>query len=233
MDQATQISDIATSLEAIKRSLERHTASFDELKGWKTDVDARVATVDTKILEVDTKATDLNASMNDLRSKIDLIEISRQEQDPAYKVFDVEHFDLTKLGAAHLAQSSQEAASGPNGRGNVLHNRRSGCGVVTTLLPPPVTGAKFTSDHPSPLASSVPTIPTNVVSPYQQWGSLLPQFDGRNPKMWQKKCESFFELYGIPRQHWVKLATLNFVGTADFWLQSVEPMVKDIGWVEL
>jgi len=238
MDQATQISDIATSLEAIKRSLERHTASFDELKGWKTDVDARVATVDTKILEVDTKATDLNASMNDLRSKIDLIEISRQEQDPAYKVFDVEHFDLTKPGAAHLAQSSQEAASGPNGRGNVLHNRRSGCGVVTTLLPPPVTGAQFTSDHPSPTSYYAP-IPASIPVPaYQLWGSVIPpmdfpQFDGQNPKMWQKKCESIFELYAIPQQNWVKIATLNFVGTADFWLQSIESIMVGIGWREL
>ena len=61
----------------------------------------------------------------------------------------------------------------------------------------------------------------------------FPQFDGRNPKMWQKKCESFFELYNIPSQNWVKLATLNFIGTADFWLQSVETIVKNVGWVEL
>jgi len=61
----------------------------------------------------------------------------------------------------------------------------------------------------------------------------FPQFDGRNPKMWQKKCESFFELYSIPSQHWVKLATLNFVGTADFWLQSVESIIKNVGWTEL
>jgi len=61
----------------------------------------------------------------------------------------------------------------------------------------------------------------------------FPQFDGRNPKMWQKKCESFFELYNIPSQNWVKLATLNFIGTADFWLQFVETIVKNVGWVEL
>jgi len=38
---------------------------------------------------------------------------------------------------------------------------------------------------------------------------------------------------GIPSQQWVKLATLNFVGTADFLLQFVETIVKEVGWVEL
>jgi len=44
----------------------------------------------------------------------------------------------------------------------------------------------------------------------------FPQFDGLNPKIWQKKYESFFDLCGVPRDMWVKLATLHFVGTADF-----------------
>jgi len=59
---------------------------------------------------------------------------------------------------------------------------------------PPVTGAQFTSDHPSPTSYSAP-IPASIPVPaYQLWGSVIPpmdfpQFDGQNPKMWQKKCE--------------------------------------------
>lgn len=60
----------------------------------------------------------------------------------------------------------------------------------------------------------------------------FPKFDGRSPKMWQKKCESYFELYGVPPHMWIKLATLNFTGAADFWLQSVDKSVQKLGWVE-
>ena len=141
MEADKQISDIATSLAAIKRSLESHTTSFAELTTWKTGVEARVNSVDTKLSEVDIKVGGLNASIDDLRHQIGRLELHHQAIDPAYKVFDVEHIDLTNSGAPHLAQSSKEASSGPNGHCVELHNRRSGCGVVTTLLPPPVTGA--------------------------------------------------------------------------------------------
>jgi len=218
MEADKQISDIATSLEAIKKLLESHTTSFTELKTWKADVDSRVHTVDTKIQAVDTKVTGLNTSIDDLRNQISRLELQRQEANPAYKVFDVEHFDLTNSGAAHLAQSSKEASSGQFGHGMDDIHRGFGCGVVTTVAPPPVTGAKPTSDcsAPSYHQGDIP-----VVLPFQSWGSLMsqrdfPQFDGRNPKIRQKKYESFFDLCGVPRDMWVKLATLHFVGTADF-----------------
>ncbi|RLN09494.1 uncharacterized protein C2845_PM11G18390 [Panicum miliaceum] len=68
--------------------------------------------------------------------------LHQQDRDPAYKVFDNEHIDLTKPGAAHLAHTSPEAASGPHGHGDATSHRGSGYGVVTTLQPPPVTALK-------------------------------------------------------------------------------------------
>lgn len=43
-----------------------------------------------------------------------------------------------------------------------------------------------------------------------------PKFDGENPQMWKCDCEQYFDVYGIPSQHWVKVATLNFEGNAAF-----------------
>jgi septal ring factor EnvC (AmiA/AmiB activator) len=99
MEADKQISDIATSLAAIKRSLESHTASFAELTTWKTGVESRVNFVDTKLSEVDIKVGGLNSSIDDLRQQIGRIELRHQAIDPTYKVFDVEHIDLTNSGA--------------------------------------------------------------------------------------------------------------------------------------
>ncbi|XP_039829968.1 uncharacterized protein LOC120691071 isoform X1 [Panicum virgatum] len=138
METDKQIADIATTLEAIKKSLESHTTSFAKLTTWKTGVEARVHSVDTKISEVDIKVGGLNASIDELHHQIGRIELQHQANNPAYKVFDVEHIDLTNSGATPLAQPPNGASSGPHGHSVELQNRRSGCGVVTTLLPPPV-----------------------------------------------------------------------------------------------
>lgn len=150
-------------------------------------------------------------------------------------MFDTEEIDLTKPVGAHLVTSPSGAASGPNGHCDATNNRGSGYGVVTTLQPPPVTGANPTFD-----LSLVPALPVNSVSPASSkvavnWASLMPrvdfpEFDGRNPKIWQHKCESYFELYAVPFNMWIKLATLNFTHSAAFWLQSVEPLLPTYTW---
>lgn len=58
----------------------------------------------------------------------------------------------------------------------------------------------------------------------------FPRFDGSNPRIWKKKCENFFEIYVVPPEMWVKLATMYFVGSADFWLQAIEPSLVGCSW---
>ena len=53
-----------------------------------------------------------------------------------------------------------------------------------------------------------------------------PKFDGTNPKLWIKHCDSYFDLYNIPLDIWMKLATINFTGTATFWMQTIEIRVN-------
>lgn len=51
--------------------------------------------------------------------------------------------------------------------------------------------------------------------------------------MWVKHSETFFEFYAVPREMWVRLAVLQFDGSAMFWLQSVESRVHSMSWEEL
>lgn len=90
METENQVKDIAKTLLEIKATLAGHTASFSDLTSWKQGVDNKV--------------TDLQSSVDKLRGKIDGIAFLHQDRDPATKVFDTEEIDLTKSGAAHLAQ---------------------------------------------------------------------------------------------------------------------------------
>jgi hypothetical protein len=58
----------------------------------------------------------------------------------------------------------------------------------------------------------------------------FPSFDGTNPKLWQSKCEKYFNMYATEAYMWVQVATMHFVGVADCWLQSVEPRLPSMSW---
>lgn len=195
--------------DSVRLALEANTAAVKEISGWRPHVESKV--------------DDLRLGLQDLQGKVDRLVLSRKELPPievtnsAYKVFATEDIDFTKLTTAHLVIPSAEAASGQIGHGIAHHHRGSGYGVVTTLTPPPVKGEKLFPDlTPVPFsfgnASSVPS---------QNWGSLLPQlsfpqFDGTSPKIWKKKCENIFDIYSVPSEMWVKLATMFFIGSTAF-----------------
>ena len=61
----------------------------------------------------------------------------------------------------------------------------------------------------------------------------FPKFDSKNPKLWQKQCESYFDVYAIHPNMWVKLGIMNFVGSAAVWSQSVETILQRATWPEL
>lgn len=42
----------------------------------------------------------------------------------------------------------------------------------------------------------------------------------------------FFEIYSVPDNMWVKLATMYFSGSADFWLQAADPCILVRPWNE-
>lgn len=48
----------------------------------------------------------------------------------------------------------------------------------------------------------------------------LPQFDGANPKLWQRRCEVYFQRWQTPASMWASYASDHFVGAAATWLES-------------
>jgi hypothetical protein len=61
----------------------------------------------------------------------------------------------------------------------------------------------------------------------------FPKFDGDNPKLWQSKCENYFDMYSVPHSVWVRVATMHFDGVAARWLQSVHHRIRSATWNEI
>jgi hypothetical protein len=120
------------------------------------------------------------------------------------------------------------SGDGPNG--NRVHiNRDCGFGRVFTQIHDPVKGTIL----PSPPLPNSPPIPEFELSYGPSWnltgraqlGKLpkmnFPQFDGDNPKLWQSRCEKYFDMYSTESSMWVRVASMHFDGLAPKWLQSV------------
>jgi hypothetical protein len=77
-----------------------------------------------------------------------------------------------------------------------------------------------------------------VLEPYsaRNLGGLpklqFPSFDGENPKLWQSRCEDYFHMYSVDPRMWIKIASMQFVGPAANWWQSVEYRVATMSWGE-
>jgi hypothetical protein len=120
--------------------------------------------------------------------------------NPAYKVFDAQHLNLSGHAAAHLAGGSDNTPTGLDARGDEHGHRGLGNGVITTFVPTPVTGAK-----PSLNLSSVAYTPgsstVTIATPFQFNHATPPvdfrEFDGSCPKLWIRNCESYFDVYSV------------------------------------
>ncbi|CAO2144897.1 unnamed protein product [Urochloa humidicola] len=221
-----RVSDREADREAVnslKKVLEENTAVMKDIVNWRSQVDSKV--------------DELQLSVKDLGTKVERIALRQDEaEDPDFKVFHSEHPDFSKPAAAHLAATSSQAASGHNCQGDGEKHRGSGQGVVTTLVPTPVKGANAYSEF-TPMNFSMKTVMDNLstASPINAAVPQLsfPVFDGSSPKVWKKKCETYFDIYDVPANIWVKIAIMNFQGSADFLLQSLDHHYSEFSWKTL
>lgn len=59
------------------------------------------------------------------------------------------------------------------------------------------------------------------------------KFDGVNPRLWREQCEFYFDIYGVSDSMKTRFATLNFVGSAAIWLQTVQLRRRFQTWEEM
>lgn len=201
----------------LKTAMQEMTSAKEEFDAWKPDVEQRVSDLQHVVTQLGDRVEQLVA--------VATAPSSGSEQ-PVTPTGTLPPTSTT----AHLVVPSKEATSGPKGHRVEEHHRGSGFGVVyTSPDPPPVTGAK--NHHQFPFNSS------DTMHRDRSWQSMLnhaippinfPQFEGANPKLWIHRCEAFFDLYNVPKFMWVNLATMNFLGSASFWLHSLQTNLKSL-----
>ncbi|CAO2152912.1 unnamed protein product [Urochloa humidicola] len=195
------------TINSLKKALEENTTAMKEVVGWRS--------------EVDSKVDNLHLSIKKLGVKVEQMSQRQEEmENPAYKVFHTEHLDFTKPAAAHLAASSPQAASGQFCHAEDEHHRGFGQGVVTPLAPTPVKGTKHVWNLHGVTRDGLNSVASNFSAALPHMP--FPTFDGTSPKMWKKKCETYFDIYEVSCNLWVKIAMMNFQGSAEFWLQSLD-----------
>jgi hypothetical protein len=139
--------------------------------------------------------------------------------------------------------------SKPNGHHDALHHREYGVenGPIPTHLPNNGTHSNYLPQAPFivPNFNGCHTnqhmpegLGENMQEPYcgKNLGSLpklnFPSFDGENPKLWMTRCEDYFLMYSVDPRMWIKVASMQFIGPAARWLQSVESRIIHISWGE-
>jgi hypothetical protein len=60
----------------------------------------------------------------------------------------------------------------------------------------------------------------------------LPQFDGANPKLWQRRCVEYFQRCNIPEALWASYSSGQFTGAAATWLESFLQQHPSATWAE-
>jgi hypothetical protein len=209
--------------ESIKTALEENTAAVRDLSSWRPHIEADVG--------------DLRVEMSQLSAQVKEMAAIQGDYYAARKVFDEGSEEQLLSKNTQRETSLLPAGQEHDAYGAATANRGAGFGVVTTLTPPPVKGNNLLP-HLGFSAQPLNQAVHSSLSPYSANlaaalpNMSFPQFDGHHPKMWKVKSESYFEVFAIPSELWVKIATMNFVGSAAFWLQSMDPALRLTPWLD-
>lgn len=58
----------------------------------------------------------------------------------------------------------------------------------------------------------------------------FPKFDGHNPKLWQTRCQDYFNMFDTDPEMWIAVAGMQFEGEAAQWLSSVQHQFSNAEW---
>jgi hypothetical protein len=195
----------------------------EEISTWKKGVDSSVADLIVKLDNVENLVGN-DDSVDALRQQVANLNTSSIEW------FSIA-WDLLRASCPNPTPPAGNPTVGPDGLRMDKHLRENRFGSVMAYTQLPVKG-KYTDANPKLSSyrfnsSSGPAI----VNTSGRWPKLpFPKFDGDNPKLWQSRCENYFDMAGIDRSNWVRIASMYFEGPAARWLQSVQHRVNSVGW---
>jgi hypothetical protein len=197
------------SLDAVKVFVDETTA---QLKAVNLTVEGVRSAVGA---DLDTVKTSLSADIANLAATVD-----RALHPPTTTV---------AAGSTSTAPPGAEVgAVGPDGHRDELHHRGMPC---ARHMPSPV-GGNFSDRSIVPLCAR--ESPSQLIPDGDSLGPRveLPQFDGANPKLWQRRSEEYFTRWRTQGHLWVSYASSLFVGDAATWLEAYLHQNPRPSWTE-
>jgi hypothetical protein len=147
---------------------------------------------------------------------------------------------LGAYGSVSACLPAGHQTDDPNGHGFDNHRREAGFGRVfahshlphngtlqfdTTSFSHLLGSPHHHDDRHSPSGAQLPQLGSLPKMPF-------PPFDGENPRLWLTQSEYYFDLYNVDPHMWIRVARMNFTGSAAQWLQSIVTRLKFCSWSE-
>jgi hypothetical protein len=234
LDKIEKLGDRFTSLESRIDNLSGRFSGVEcrttEVTVWRSEVDSSVADLVTKIDAVGDLADKVEAA-GDLIVKASSIDALKWRVSTLASRMDrvvLNHGGsalgiLPKPETAAATPSADNPTVGPDGHRTDNHHRENGFGSVMAYTSLPVKGASsdpYTS-FSRPLRSHRFSSSTgsSMSNSSGHWPKFpLPKFEGENPKLWQSRCENYFDMCGVDKSNWVRISSMYFDGSAARWL---------------
>lgn len=165
-------------------------------------------------------ASDLEAIQAQIGGDLDSVRRSliAEIADLAAAVGRISRPDPSAMAPRPLAQQSRDPGGGtvgPDGR-RWEHDIR---GKVCDFHTPPLAGGTQFGQNLI-VSLGIGSSSSHHTDSAPGLRAELPQFDGSNPKLWQRRCEEYFQRWQTPSTHWASYALDHFVGDATTWLES-------------
>jgi len=234
-------------INELKSSMTEMTAMKTDLLLWKPEVDNRVHELEHAVLNLGERNEQVLGSQISLAQPLEPThgeqfgEVTIAQPSLTTAIWE-DHFASSSVKApssAHLEFHPSRAAPGSLDPGKQTSHRGADFGAVYTIAPEPapVTGATPT------LPKSTPVLLHTYDSRHCDWlhyshyPPLTPfpevefhKFDGSNPRLWIKRCETYFDVYQTDPSLWVRLATMRLVGSATLWFQTMPTAISKMSW---
>jgi len=217
----------------LKSSMLEIRSAKEEIESWKPVVDHRVADLEKAVNQLGDRVEKFFTDKGKLTSSSEEVFDPSSHSAPASSTAGAEKAS----GSAHLEPPPFGATSGlKGGHREQIYHRSSEFGVVftTTLDPTPVTGAMNLSNSPRvkyEYNDRAPVGRHSIPSHHPAMPDLpFPKFDGTNPKLWIRNCETFYDVYEVSPRLWIRYATMHLTGSAALWYQTFQTTVLAMNW---
>uniref|UniRef100_A0ACD5VZF2 Uncharacterized protein n=1 Tax=Avena sativa TaxID=4498 RepID=A0ACD5VZF2_AVESA len=220
-----------TSEEYDKRFAEYRKEVTNMIKPFVADTGRQLKTVTGSVVDIrSTLSADLVETKAQIGEELDSLRnlLSSEIAQLTAAIGRIARPDPDVLASAPSASHHREpgeSAAGLDGR-RCEHTNR---GLVCVEHTPPPVGGMHPGRNPAFASNSSPGTLHGTDAGHAP-RTDLPQFDGSNPKLWQRRCEDHFQRWQTPDSMWATYASEQFIGAAATWLESYLQLHRRPNW---